>query len=277
MKVKLLLFPLSIVIALALSVFWIQPEVSSALSLREQNNAASARLAEMDRVIANIDTLDRSLSNNAGDRQFVETYLPSKGSDDAIIDEVNFLAGETGLLLVSAELKPISSELAQAAAQQVQTAADQTELSANSPGSLIASGTPLESGILFTASSPSVRVRSTEVSVSAFGKYDQIKMFTDRIYHANHFQNFVSTDIAQKAQAQPGSPSSTLAPDVLNATFVIRFSTLPTTTVSSGVFLDTFKTPTFRLAVVQDLRARVMSELPALTVTPTERPNPFLR
>lgn len=277
MKVRLILFPLAIVIALAVSIFWIQPEISSAISLREQDNAVSARLAEMDRVIANIDSLDKTLSENSGDRQFVETYLPSKMSDDSIIDEVNFLAGEAGILLISAQMKPISSELAQMAKQQTQTNAEQTEIASNSPGSLVASGASSGSEVVFTASSPDARIRSTEVSISVLGKYDQIKTFADRIYHANHFQNFVSMDISRKVDVQVEPKSSTLASDVLDATFVIRFGALPITSVSSGVFLDTFKSPTFQLAVVQDLHGRVASELPALIVSPTERPNPFLR
>ncbi|MFZ1735471.1 MAG: hypothetical protein WAU31_00885, partial [Candidatus Moraniibacteriota bacterium] len=128
MKVKLLLFPLSIVIALAVGVFWIQPGISSALMLRTKDGQAQARLDQMDQVIANIDTLDSSLTKNDGDRQFVETYLPKMGSDDVIIDEVNFLAGESGILLVSTDLKSVSSDLTKAVALQMQAERDRAEV-----------------------------------------------------------------------------------------------------------------------------------------------------
>lgn len=277
MKVKLLLFPLSIVIALAVGVFWIQPGISSALMLRTQDGQAQARLDQMDQVIANIDTLDSSLTKNDGDRQFVETYLPKMGSDDVIIDEVNFLAGESGILLVSTDLKSVSSDLTKAAALQVQAESDRAEVAANSPGSLLNTGMPSDQELLFTKSSPDARVRSTEVSVSVLGKYDQIKAFVDRVYHANHFQGFVSVDIAEKPQGKTEVESADVAPDVLSADMVIRFGVLPETTLSSGVLLDTFKTSAFDLAVVQDLRGRVTTELPMLDATPSERPNPFVR
>ncbi|QQR77082.1 MAG: hypothetical protein IPJ67_02910 [Candidatus Moraniibacteriota bacterium] len=277
MKVKLLLFPLSIVIALAVGVFWIQPGISSALMLRTQDSQAQARLDQMDQVIANIDTLDSSLTKNDGDRQFVETYLPKMGSDDVIIDEVNFLAGESGILLVSTDLKSVSSDLTKAAALQVQAESDRAEVAANSPGSLLNTGMPSDQELLFTKSSPDARVRSTEVSVSVLGKYDQIKAFVDRVYHANHFQGFVSVDIAEKPQGKTEVESADVAPDVLSADMVIRFGVLPETTLSSGVLLDTFKTSAFDLAVVQDLRGRVTTELPMLDATPSERPNPFVR
>lgn len=277
MKVKLLLFPLSIVIALAVGVFWIQPEISSVLALRTQDAEVVARLVQMDQVIANIDTLDRSLAENDGDRQFVEIYLPKVGSDDSIIDEVNFLAGESGILLVSTGLKPVSSDIAKAAALQVQAESERAEVASNSPGSLLNTGSVASPELVFTKSSPDARLRSIEVSVSALGKYDQIKSFADRLYHANHFQKFVSLDITQKPQGQLGSESASTAPDVLSADMILQFGVLPATVVSSGVLLDTFRSPAFKVSVVQDLRARVTNELPQLDAVPAERPNPFLR
>lgn len=277
MKVKLLLFPLSIVIALAVGVFWIQPEISSALALRTQDADAMARLAQMDQVIANIDALDRNLAENDGDRQFVEMYLPKTGSDDSIIDEVNFLAGESGILLVSTGLKSVSSDIAKAAALQVQAESERAEVASNSPGSLLNTGSVASPELVFTKSSPDARLRSIEVSVSALGKYDQIKSFADRLYHANHFQKFVSLDITQKPQGQLGSESASTAPDVLSADMILQFGVLPATVVSSGVLLDTFQSPAFKVSVVQDLRARVTNELPQLNAVPAERPNPFLR
>ena len=277
MKVKLLLFPLSIVIALAVGVFWIQPEISSVLALRTQDAEVVARLVQMDQVIANIDTLDRSLAENDGDRQFVEIYLPKVGSDDSIIDEVNFLAGESGILLVSTGLKPVSSDIAKAAALQVQAESERAEVASNSPGSLLNTGSVASPELVFTKSSPDARLRSIEVSVSALGKYDQIKSFADRLYHANHFQKFVSLDITQKPQGQLGSESASTAPDVLSADMILQFGVLPATVVSSGVLLDTFQSPAFKVSVVQDLRARVTNELPQLDAVPAERPNPFLR
>lgn len=276
MKVKLLLFPLSLVIALAVGVFWVQPEISSAIALRAQKSETMTQLAQMDQVIANIDTLDRNLASIDSDRQFVETYLPKMGSDDVIIDEVNFLASESGALLVSADLKPLSSDLAKAAAQQVQMENDQAEAAANSPGSILGSDTSSPE-LVFTKSSPDARLRSVEVSIFALGKYDQIKTFVNHLYHSNHFQNFVSVDISQKSEDQSGNEHASVSSDTLSAEMIVRFGVLPGTVISSGVLLDMFKASTFNLAVVQDLRERVLNELPALDAAPSERANPFVR
>lgn len=280
MKVKILLFPLSLVIALAFAIFWIQPEISAIFLLQSQKAEIESRLAEADRVIANIDALDRSLAENSGDVQFVSTYLPKEGSDDRIIDEVNFLAGESGLLLTSTGLSRVASQVVQTAAAEVAAAESQAELDALTPGSYINTGTPTGPKITFVSSSPGAKVRSTDVSVSVFGKYEQIKAFVDRVYRADNFQSFLSLDVSKKTQNKAGSadvPAEASASDVLGADMKIRFGVLPQTVVTQGVFLKTFDSPKFDLAVVQDLRSRVTSELPLLDVMPLERANPFLR
>ncbi len=281
MKVKILLFPLSIVIAITLSIFWIQPEISTIFSLRTQKDAVGARLVEIDQVISNIAALDRSLNENTEDEQFVETYLPKAGSDDRILDEVNFLSGGSGVLLVSTGLKRVSSDAAQVAQQVVQAEADKAEIGSATPeSSLLNIGSSSDSAMVFVPSSPKVRVRSTDVSVSALGKYDQIKAFVDKIYRANSFQNFLSVKVSQKAEERQGSASSPAVPtvsDVLSVDMVIRFGFLPSTSVPHGSFLDTFKKPSFNLTTIQDLRSRATSELPLLDVTPPGRANPFLR
>ena len=171
----------------------------------------------------------------------------------------------------------MSSDIAKAAALQVQAESERAEVASNSPGSLLNTGSVASPELVFTKSSPDARLRSIEVSVSALGKYDQIKSFADRLYHANHFQKFVSLDITQKPQGQLGSESASTAPDVLSADMILQFGVLPATVVSSGVLLDTFQSPAFKVSVVQDLRARVTNELPQLDAVPAERPNPFLR
>lgn len=280
MKVKLLLFPLSLVIALAVSIFWIQPTISSALSLRDQKAKEEQHLLEINRVVSNIDALDRNLNENMGNEQFVLTYLPKEGSDDRILDEINFLAGESGLLLVSTGLKSVSSEAATAISKQVQAAEEQAELKAVSPGSFVGTKSSSTAMTEFVVSSPSELVRSTEVSVSAFGTYEQIKAFVDRIYRANHFHSFLSVKVAERMVGENGAsqvPGVSNASDVLNVSMKIRFGMLPPTKVSSGVLLKTFDQSVFDFSPVQTLRTRVTNELPLLDATASGRPNPFLR
>jgi Tfp pilus assembly protein PilO len=280
MKVKILLFPLSIVVALALSVLWIKPEVSSVFSLRNQKLELENQLNETRRVVSNISALDRSLNENVGNEQFVKTYLPETGSDDRIFDEINFLAGESGLLLLSAKLDRLSSEVTQSIIAAEQAKVDQKELESVSPGSLIRSDASTAPKNVFVASSPKARVRSTDVSVSVAGRYEQIKAFTERVYRANHFHSFVSVSISRETEKKSdgqSTPDGVAALEVLNADMTIRFSLLPKISVSRGVFLETFKDAVFDFSTVEELRTRVTSELPILDATASERSNPFLR
>lgn len=271
---KLLLFPLSLVIALAFSIFWIQPEISSVFSLRLEKEDAEKRLVRTEEVISNIDALDRSLNENMGNEQFIKTYLPQSGSDDRILDEMNFFAGESGLLLASAKLERVSSEVALAAEQAAKAAAEQEEIRSASPGSLLNTGTSSVSDA-YVSSSPAARVRSANVSLSVFGKYEQIKAFIDRVYRADHFQRFLSVEV--KSATQNGPTSAPIAPDTLTASLKVQFSFLSKTTVAKGTFLEAFKKPNFDLSVVQDLRDRATNTVPSLEAVPSARQNPFVR
>lgn len=287
MKVKILLLPLSIVIAIAVSILWIQPGLSAALALRSQVGEARTRLQQIETVIANIDSLDKSLNENNGNESFVRTYLPEKSSDDRILDQVNFLAGESGVLLISTGVKRLSSEAALAAASVAEANADKAELekaSASRSLSQLASDGSMENSQppVFVSSSPEARVRSMDLSVSVFGKYEQIRDFIDRIYHANHFQSFMAVAISSRTDQKQGAlpsdtPAVSTSPDMLEGNMVIRFGSLPPSSVSQGTFLMAFSEPQFNFSPVQSLRERVTRELSPLSVSPSPRPNPFLR
>ena len=278
MKVKLLLFPLSIVIALALGIFWIQPMASEALMLRAKVNSAQEKLDKISQVVSNIDRLDRSLDENNGNEVLVRTYLPEKGSDDRILDEVNFLSGDSGLLLLATGMDRVSSEAALAAQAASEAAADKAELdSVSASRGLIAPDSSSSTLPVFVSSSPMSRIRSVDVSISVFGKYEQIRDFADRIYHANHFQRFLSVDIKKKEAKKEGDAAPETAPDVLEGNIVVRFSFLPTAHVSEGSFLVAFDRSSFDFGLVQDLLVRATREISPLTVAPTPRSNPFLR
>lgn len=280
MKVKILLFPLSVVVAIALMIFWVKPEVVAVLDLRAQTKNAHSTLDQMNTIVSNIDTLDRSLNENAGNESFVLTYLPQTGSDDRLLDEVNFLASESGLLFTSVGMKRISSEVVQAAEAASQAIADQAELKAAAPSQEIFSGGESISLPTFVSSSPNDRLRSVDVSVTAFGRYEQIKDFVDRIYHANHFQNFLTVDIVEKPEVKDQQSTDVALPmesGALGANITIRFGYLSKINVPQGTLLVAFQQPRFDFGPVDRLRQRVTREISPLDALPSSRPNPFLR
>lgn len=276
MKVKILLFPLALVVALAMGIFWIKPEISAILTLRKELDGAEAKLAQINGVLSNIDTLNQSLDENVGNETFVGTYLPATESDQRILDEVNFLAGESGLLLFSADVDHVASELIQNVQASVQEAQMQAELGQSTPGAIL----PVASSVTlpqFVASSPKEQVRSVDVVLSVFGKYDQIKTFLDRVYHSNHFQRFLKIEVGEKLVTGTTQMPDSGSAETLESKITVRFGYLPAVKVAPGTFLASFNTDQFDFTTVRNLRERVTKEIPPLQVSPAARSNPFLR
>lgn len=276
---KLLLLPLSLVIVIAVSVFWIKPEISLVLATKKSIAESEARLEKTNEVIGNIGALDRSLNENAGNERLTEKYLPKEGSDDRILDQANFLASESGLLLSSAKLERVSNKAVQMAAEQIEKNAEQAELAAASPGNIFRNTMSPESDIVFVDSEPEARIRLIETSFSMIGKYDQIKSFIERMYRADHFHRFLSLKIGEDALSGGSAfgESETKDPEVLTAEAVIEFAFLPESSVERGVFLTAFEKSSFDYSIVEELRVRASREIPLLDASPSGRSNPFLR
>lgn len=279
MKVKILLFPLSLTIVFAISIFWTKPEISSALIVKESVVNSKSRLEKVSAVVGNISTLDRSLNEKSEDERFVGKYLPKIGSDERILDQANFLAGESQILLVSAKLENVPNKLVQEAANQIELDAERKEVMNASPGNIFGGGSSSSTDVVFVDTNPESRMRLTKVSLSVMGKYDQIKSFVERMYRADYFHRFVSLKIGKDTSLQGDASESPQAkdPEILSVEAVVEFASLPEASVDKGSFLKAFEKPSFDYSIVENLRTRASGEILPLDASPSGRSNPFLR
>lgn len=276
MKVKILLFPLAIVIALSLSIFWIQPEIASVRSFLTQKEEAEKTLEKTEKIISNIETLFSSLGGNPDDEAFVLKYLPRVDYDDRLLDEVNYLAGDSGLFLSSVAFERSSNMEAAMAAAAAELAKEQSEgnttyIPVSGDQSSDGSGTP--------NLSPEAYLSFSDVAVSAHGKYDQIKAFMEKMYRADHFQSFRSVEIVSETDEKKSEmdPLISFPVDVLRANIIVRFSALKMLHVERSSRLDEFSEPEFKLDTIQALRERVSNQLASLDAISSQRGNPFFR
>lgn len=277
MKVKLLLFPLSIIIALSMGIFWIQPEIAGILSARTRNADARERLDQISTIVSNIDALDQGLDERHMDESFVKNYLPEQENDDRILDQTNFLAGGAESLLVSTGMDRATSAQVAALAAAAKAAKDSSELKQANPSKAFINGSTAAS-LVAVPSNPGDRVRAVDLSLLTFGHYENIKELVERIYRSNSFQRFIKVKVSKPKGSTVGGDSPVPSdPDALLGEVSIRFSFLPPSVVSPGTFLPVFNRHEFDFSAVQDLRNRVTNEVMPLTVSPSPRQNPFSR
>ena len=196
MKVKLLLFPLSIIIALSMGIFWIQPEIAGILSARTRNADARERLDQISTIVSNIDALDQGLDERHMDESFVKNYLPEQENDDRILDQTNFLAGGAESLLVSTGMDRATSAQVAALAAAAKAAKDSSELKQANPSKTFINGNTAAS-LVAVPSNPGDRVRAVDLSLLTFGHYENIKELVERIYRSNSFQRFIKVKVSR--------------------------------------------------------------------------------
>lgn len=277
MNAKMLLFPLSLIIAIAVGIFWIQPALTEVLDKRATIDAANQNLQQVQTIAANVAVLSRNLDDNVDREQLVATYFPKMQDDERMIDVSNFLASESGILLSSVKMEQIKSELVQSAATRQSAQEEIREVGEVSPTSAAATAIALSPALTLVQSSPETRMRAEDVTLSVLGRYEQIKMFFEKLYRSNRLNQFrmISIQVPSATSQTPDVP--TLSPDILQGTFTVRFSFLPLTSLAEGTYVPIFEKTAFNFQTVDELQGMITSTVAPLDVTPSPRPNPFIQ
>ncbi len=281
MKIKLLIFPTALFVAIVVVIFYIVPEISVLLDLRGRERTASARFDGVKGITSNIDSLDRDMAQNSSGVTLIDEYIPNKENDSRLLDSVNLFASESAVVLSSAIVKHETRKTPDLNISQEVVLTDdangtdgQSTDDVSDP-SFDALGVPI-----FVSSDAKSRVQYTEMTVSLFGKYEQIKNFIDKLYHSNiaHKLSSVSIQIPSKDAAVVDSIQEVaLSADMLQAQLLIQYPLLKTKSVVPGTFLDAFDNSSIQLSTIQDLQERATSRVEPLQVTPSPRVNPFVR
>lgn len=265
MNVKLLLFPLSVTIAIAVLIFYAKPELDIALS----NRAAMAEKADfaktIDTKIQNVQTLDASLNANKDNVDTVMHYFPNTRDDERIVDGVNFSAAQSGLVLTSVKIDKIADPT---------IAATPVSKEALGAGPTIFTG---NADIATITQKPVVLAvpKSVSVVVAATGSYESIRDTVGRISHMDRFQNFTIVNINRSvAQQALGSKAPIGA---LDALFTINFTYLPKVKAQGNFNNSALNQSTYDFSTVASLKRYISAPIPAIEVGASGMDNPFLR
>lgn len=279
MNVKMLLFPLSLVIAIAVGVFWIQPALTEVLDKRATVDVANQNLQQVQTIAANVAVLSRNLDDNTDREQLIVTYFPKAQDDERMIDVSNFLASESGILLSSVKMELMKSELVQSAAARQSAQSEIKEVGEVSPTSAAATAVALAPALTLVQSSPETRMRAEDVTLSVLGRYEQIKMFLEKLYRSNRLNQFraISIQTPSQSSGNQSEGATAISSDILQGTFTVRFSFLPVASLDEGTYVPIFEKTAFDFKVADDLQGMITSVVAPLDVTPSPRSNPFVQ
>jgi hypothetical protein len=265
MSVKILFFPLSIIIAFALSVFYIQPEFDSMMIKRIALQDKQTLAESMGQKIQNMHSLESNLNANKDSETAVLRYLPNTRDDERIVDGINFLAMQSGLLPISIKIDK---------AKEVEVVAETPATDQKNPFAADSTN-GVDAGLISNAPALIITPKILEVSLTAIGSYESIRDTVGKIAHSDRFQNFTlvgvnrSVATAQLAEKQDNT--------TLNASLKMSFLYFPKAKAAGNYNHTALNQKSFDFGIAQKLKQYTSSPIPSIEVGAAGIANPFLR
>lgn len=264
MSLKILIFPVIIVIALTLAIGYIKPDITTMLEKRAEIEKKTADLAKVDSIIQNIRRLHAEVDQRRESESFVLRYIPRSLEEERVLDAFNFLASQSGVIVTDADVKenePMQKELPPVlhASMSFQALTD-----ANQAAAVVVPEVPKRT------------VESYRASVQVLGSYQSIKDFFARLNRTDRAHQMIRFGIQERTdEGLTDEEKAAIPADFLEAVLEADFSHFRPLSIVSALEHPLFQGSNFDFAVVDDLLAFVNSPLPALETGQTGRANPF--
>lgn len=258
MSLKILMIPFSILMILVLGIGFIKPDYAA---IGEKKALYAAKLAEQENIrmlMGNTDTLTRTLEGEKEAEDFLQYYIPQDTDQDRVIDMLNFLAAQSGVLTDGITITPVEEDAEALAAEEA------AALAVVDPNAV-----PVDGAVVLPPYKVKTRAFSADVTVK--GKYENIKEFMGRVAHMNRLHKTRSFSIT----AGDTEGESEEASDILTGKFQADFDYLVPRPVESAVNIPVFTQGSFNLASLKTLSEWVTNRVPVLEKPTTGRPNPF--
>lgn len=243
MRFKVLIPPLLVVMMLILVVWYIKPAFDVLLEKKADVLTKETKLEKAKTTINNVGSLNSSLDTERDFEGMVSRYLPNMLNQEQVIDAFNFLATQSGVVIMKMELKqPIRSQVAPK---------EEVGGAANTPKAI------------------SLAVQTFTFSGSVVGTYENIKEFFDRLAHMERFQKITLFSIAADSNVRPVDINH------LVGTFETEFGYLPLNPVVAAADMSVFSSTEFDFTNASKLLEQATSVIPPSETGQAGKPNPF--
>lgn len=246
MSLKILMIPFSILMILVLSIGFIKPDFSLmqekkviyATKLQQQQNAQM--------LLDNIGALTSSVESQKEAEKFLEDYVPKDLDQDRVIDMLNFLAGQSGVVADGIALEKAEKE----------EVVDESTL-------LDEAGVPIVPPY-------AVKTGTYSAKVTVRGHYENIKEFFGRVAHMNRLHKTRDFSIKTSEKSDETADAS-----ILEGSFRADFDYLAPRPVESALNVPVFSRGTFDTNPLGVVSQWVTNTVPLLEKPGTGRANPF--
>lgn len=282
MSLKLLAIPFFVICTLVIAISYVKPDVVLLFEKHRRLGYLQSQAASLDTIASNIKSMQTQIataSSDTGsqmtDAEFLrQVYFPAASDIEKGIDQLNFLADQSGVIMSDVQVDDFKKTVAAAVAVE-----DSVQTSANLLIAQSSAGTEVEEA--------QVAIHRTYVpdmytlTIETAGSYEATKDFYARLIQAKRFFFPKTVELADKRE-DIGAPSGTTgeddSTDILFSTMEIEFLLLPTVSLVSAVGDDAFEKAKLdfeTLATIRQNQQGVTPELPA--ANPLGKTNLFVK
>jgi Tfp pilus assembly protein PilO len=222
MRLKVLILPLSLAIAVIAAIFFIKPVLSDIMNFKTVLADKQSQLENLKNQTQKLQTMKTKWNAMADEKNLVATAFPETSDVDAYISEITSKASRSGVLLTDIKLdkknsagtdqKPdyicndsLTAGLNQGIAPSPDTAAQPATASSASPD---------VSGSQALTVSPSSCLKSFSISLTAKGSWEQMLDFFKYLEDMNRVSNIEALSLSTGTQSQDQASSDILTADI---------------------------------------------------------------
>lgn len=256
MRLKILVVPFSILIALVLVIGYIKPDTTVLQEKRVLLESKNTQLGNLSEILKHIDSLSLAIEAESDTEQFVLEYVPKDMDQERVIDMFNYLAGQSGVFAYVMNMREV----------QVKSAPEETMQ--------VVAGTPVLDGGTSPLATPSIKpkLRAYTAEVEVRGEYANIRDFLNRLAHMNRFHKISSFSLATIKNTGAEEDQSL---GVLTGKFKAEFSYFPVQKVESALNVPVFNNGEFNQVQLEAIRTWANTLVAPLENPQAGRANPF--
>lgn len=276
MKLKLLVFPLTLIVTTAVSIGYIYPIFSEIFAGRKTLVEKRESLADLKSRRENVKSLLASLNANDDDYRFVLEYFPQRISEERVINWLYENSLDKSLALINVNFKTPKKDAAQSTASAY--AETRSELRGGSPDQYMAAGAATLPGTGLSGGVPEAKIQAdlATAEIRLTGKYEKIEQFINSLQKTDQMSGVSALSLKHVEEQKKDGEEKKEVSDILEADMSISLNFAPQIVLNGSYSSSIFKERSFNFSKLREFRSN-LSKLPEIDETVAgERSNPFL-
>lgn len=250
MKLKIIFFPIALVVVIWLSIFVIKPEI---FVIKDKMSLLEVKKVELENIIkkqGTIDSLVGNLNSKADREKIIIDYLPVNREEEEVINKIYQRAIDAKTKISSLSVTEGSPETGQTAATAPVSSDDDLEVM------------------------PKNKLIGAQAVV--VGTYDQIRQFFKYVYAMEKLNSIHSLNIKQEMSTGEGAEAGvSKLTGKLTADMTLSFDFSPALKVNKDKDLPIFSRPDFDFTIADKVEKLLAEKVAAVKTDTTGKKNPF--